>query len=277
MNILEGVNDPGIFKAVFLAGGPGSGKSFIVGKTALPALGMKLVNSDPAFERGLKKAGMEMSPENIYSPKGQEIRTRAKAITKNQMQNYLNGRLGLIIDGTGKDYVKIQKQAMELRKLGYDVAMIFVNTDEDTALKRNQMRPRSLPDATVSKMWKDVQKNLGYFQSFFGNFFIVDNSEGADYEKQSMDVYKKISAWSKKLPKNRAVTSWMKAQKGIKEENAAAPAVNIGSIPNPAVTAMGPRKKKKKGGLETIPVCDRRYKKGKTVLLQRFRKYMETH
>ena len=30
------------------------------------------------------------------------------------------------------------------------------------------------------------------------------------------------------------------------EENAAAPAVNTGSIPNPAVTAMGPRKKKKK-------------------------------
>ena len=25
----EGVNDPGIFKAVFLAGGPGSGKSFV--------------------------------------------------------------------------------------------------------------------------------------------------------------------------------------------------------------------------------------------------------
>ena len=35
----EGPNDPAIFKAIFLAGGPGSGKSFIVGKTALPALG----------------------------------------------------------------------------------------------------------------------------------------------------------------------------------------------------------------------------------------------
>ena len=274
MHILEGVNDPAIFKAVFLAGGPGSGKSFIVGKTGLTALGMKLVNSDPAFERGLKKAGLDASPKNISSPKGQKIRTRAKAFAKNQMQIYLNGRLGLVIDGTGKDYDKIQKQAIELRKLGYDVAMIFVNTDEDTALERNKMRSRSLPDATVSKMWKDVQKNLGYFQSFFGNFFIVDNSKDANYEKQSMDVYKKISTWSKKMPKNIAVTAWIKAQKGIKEENAAAPAVSTGSIPNPAVTAMGPRKKKKKDGYETIQVSDRRYKNGKTVLLSRFKRYM---
>jgi len=27
----EGVNDPAIFKAVFMAGGPGSGKSFVTG------------------------------------------------------------------------------------------------------------------------------------------------------------------------------------------------------------------------------------------------------
>ena len=42
--IEEGVNDPAIFKAVFLAGGPGSGKSFIVGQTALTALGFKVIN-----------------------------------------------------------------------------------------------------------------------------------------------------------------------------------------------------------------------------------------
>src|SRR6056300_231695 len=75
----EGVNDPSIFKAVFLAGGPGSGKSFVVGKTALTALGFKVVNSDDAFENAMKKAGMEMDPENIFSVKGQELRGQAKA------------------------------------------------------------------------------------------------------------------------------------------------------------------------------------------------------
>lgn len=259
----EGVNDPAIFKAVFLAGGPGSGKSFIVGKTALTALGMKVVNSDDAFERGLKKAGLEMTPANIYSPKGQVVRGRAKALTKNRQQGYIDGRLGMIIDGTGKDYDKIVKQAIALRKLGYDVSMIFVNTDEDTALKRNQMRPRSLPDATVSKMWKDVQKNLGSFQSFFGNFFIIDNSEGSDYNKQVLNVYRKMATWTKSTPNNRAVTSWMKAQKVNEEMTTTA------SIPNPAKTAMGPRFKAQN-------VTDRRRRKDKhPVVLKRFRKYME--
>lgn len=263
-NVTEGVNDPAIFKAVFLAGGPGSGKSFIVGRTALTALGMKVVNSDDAFERGLKNAGLEMTPDNIYSPKGQDIRARAKALTKSKQQGYLNGRLGMVIDGTGKDYDKIVKQAIALRKLGYDVAMIFVNTDEATALKRNQMRARSLPDATVSKMWKDVQKNLGSFQTFFGNFFIIDNSEGSDYDKQVLDVYKKMAAWTRSTPKNRAVTSWMKAQKVNEEMTTTADA----GIPQDTKD-MGPR-------FKAQTVIDKRRKKNKTpVLLKRFRTYIE--
>ncbi len=49
--LLEGVNDPGIFKAVFLAGGPGSGKTFVVkqlggipDKLNISHSGMKMVN-----------------------------------------------------------------------------------------------------------------------------------------------------------------------------------------------------------------------------------------
>ena len=77
----EGVNDPAIFKAVFLAGGPGSGKSFVVGKTGLTALGLKLINSDPAFENLLKKAGLGLTPDDMFSPKGQDVRIGAKKLT----------------------------------------------------------------------------------------------------------------------------------------------------------------------------------------------------
>lgn len=165
-SILEGVNDPAIFKAVFLAGGPGSGKSFIVGKTALTALGFRLINSDNAFEAALAKANIESTPENIFSALGQEIRDQAVALTSKKLELSIDGRLGLVIDGTGRDYVKIENQAKRLRELGYEVAMIFVNTDLDTALERNRKRARSLPDPAVEEMWKDVQKNLGKFQNF---------------------------------------------------------------------------------------------------------------
>lgn len=218
----EGLNDPGIFKAVFLAGGPGSGKSFIVGRTGLVGLGLKLVNSDPIFELGLKNAGLKTTPEDIYTAKGQSIRDRAKALTKKQQELYLNGRLGLVIDGTGKDYQKIQKQKEQLEAMGYETAMIFVNTDEDTALERNRKRDRSLSDEEVTKMWKSVQNNLGKFQnSFKSKFFIVDNSEGSNFEAATTSVYKKISAWMKQEPRNKFAQNWISQAKSVRGINEA--------------------------------------------------------
>ena len=216
--INEGVNDPAIFKVVFLAGGPGSGKSFIVGKTALTALGFKLINSDDIFERALGKVGLKPTPEDIYSDLGQQTREQAKTLTAKKMEMAVNGRLGLVIDGTGKDYPKIEKQAIKLRSLGYDVAMIFVNTDLDTAQVRNKIRSRTLASSEVEKMWKEVQKNLGKFQELFRQkMFIVDNSDKANYEANVLSVYRKISAWSKMKPESNAARAWIKAQT-VKEE-----------------------------------------------------------
>ena len=226
VEIEEGVNDPGIFKAVFLAGGPGSGKSFVVGKTALTSLGLKLINSDDAFEAQLKKVGLKPTPEDIFSPKGQEVRARAVALTGMKQKLALNGRLGLVIDGTGKDYTKIKKQADELTELGYDIAMIFVNTDLKTAQARNKARERTLPENEVEKMWGAVQRNIGRFQKQFKqDFVVIDNSEGVrDFEAATMNAYKRMSSWVKKAPKRSAAKQWIRdaqaaKQRGMKEAN----------------------------------------------------------
>ena len=216
-DLMEGVNDPSIFKAVFLAGGPGSGKSFVVGKSALKALGFRLINSDDAFEKGLKKAGLTTNPDDIASAQGQAVRASAKALTGKIMARSLEGRMGIVIDGTGKDYKKIKNQVNLLRSLGYAVHMIFVNTDLDTALSRNNNRPRSLPDDMVTKMWKDVQNNIGKFQALFRNrMIIVDNSVGSNIEKATTDAYKKIKTWAAKAPENSIAVKWIKGQKNGK-------------------------------------------------------------
>jgi len=216
--IEEGVNDPAIFKAVFLAGGPGSGKSFIVGKTGLPALGFKVVNSDDAFESAMKKAGMEMDPDNIFSVQGQELRGKAKKLTAAKQAMYIKGRLGLCIDGTGKDTAKLTNQAKELKKLGYDVAMIFVNTDLATAQARNQARARTLPADEVEKYWTTVQKNIGSFQTMFGKqkFTVVDNSEGKDYQKETTRAYREITKFVNAEPDNAIAKKWIKSEKAKK-------------------------------------------------------------
>ena len=174
----EGLYDPNIFKAFFMAGGPGSGKSYVVRKST-GGTGLKIVNSDEAFERLLKQAGLSLKmPDNELIARD-KIRDKAKALTDKRRINYVEGRLGLVIDGTGKDYGKITKQASDLKQIGYDVYMIFVNTSLDVALENNQRRARTLKDNIVKDSWNAVQKNMGKFQNYFGgrNFIIVDNNE----------------------------------------------------------------------------------------------------
>ena len=78
----EGVYDPNIFNAIFLAGGPGSGKSYVV-KRSSGGLGLKIVNSDDIYEKDLEDAGLDIAkPEDIFSDKGQAIRIRSKEKTK---------------------------------------------------------------------------------------------------------------------------------------------------------------------------------------------------
>lgn len=204
----EGVYDPNIFKAIFLAGGPGSGKSYVVRRTT-GGLGMKIVNSDDIYEKMLNDAGLEASPEDIFSDKGQEIRVRAKQVTKRMQGNFLTGRLGVIIDGTGKDYDKIAKQVQGLRNIGYECSMIFVNTSIDTAQERNRMRSRTLPEKEVAKMWNEVQRNIGKFQSLFGSkdFIVVDNNDAG--EDVFNKVWKRIAMLIRKKVSNGIAKRWI--------------------------------------------------------------------
>jgi predicted kinase len=211
----EGVHDPGIFKVVFTAGGPGSGKSFIAGRAGLgkfSSFGMKTVNSDTIFEKLLRDAKVEPVPEQIFSPKGQEIRKHAKVLTKKRYKGWVQGRLGMVIDGTGKDYKKIKEMSDTLRSIGYASYMLFVNTSLDVAQQRNMMRARTLEPIEVEEMWKAVQQNMGKFQQYFSrqNFILVDNNS------PSQDVLSDLFVQMEKIVKepvtHRAALAWMKSQ-----------------------------------------------------------------
>ena len=174
----EGLYDPNIFKAFFLAGGPGSGKSFVA-RNVFSGTGLKLVNSDIILENSLKKAGLSLSMPDEEQYFRDILRTRAKAIVDNQIDLYVKGRLGLVIDATGRDYNIISRQFSALQLLGYDCYMVFVNTSLEVALERNAKRERVVPEYITRTSWQGVQNNIGKFQNFFGlqNFIVVDNSK----------------------------------------------------------------------------------------------------
>ena len=203
----EGVYDPNILKAFFLAGGPGSGKSYVVRQTT-GGLGMKIVNSDNAFEKFLKDANLSLKMPDEEKYARDPVRAKAKKITQKQKSNYVEGRLGLIIDGTGKNYAKISDEATRLKQLGYDVHMIFVNTSLDTALERNKRRSRSVPESLVIKSWKDVQSNIGKFSQYFRqNFVVVDNNDTD--EDVMTPVYKQIKSLALAKISNPVGKQWV--------------------------------------------------------------------
>ena len=206
--IREGVYDPNIFKAVFMAGGPGSGKSFVANRTT-GGLGLKMINSDSPFEIFLKKEGLSLKMPESETQKRDVERARAKKVTASKKFLAVRNRLGILIDGTGDVYDKVAKQASMLQQIGYETSMVFVNTSLDVALARNEQRARSVQPKLVKKSWQDVQNNMGKFQNFFGakNFFIVDNN---GVEQDMLEISTKHIRRAISSPvKNKIAIAWI--------------------------------------------------------------------
>ena len=241
--IEEGARDPGIFKAIFLAGGPGSGKSFVAqklfgipDKINVSKTGLKMVNQDQELELLLKKyfdtTDIDNMPDELfvdltgsdkagnpvdYDTSG--LRAYAKSLSKERLRLYTNGKLGVIIDGTGHKYKSVARKKKNLEKLGYDCYMVFVNTSLDVAMERNEERDRVVPSGIVKKSWQDVQNNLGAFQGLFGgtNFLIVSNNKklsDAQIPKHfKMLVSKGIDKFLGRAPKNPIAKKWLRREK----------------------------------------------------------------
>ena len=236
----EGVNDPGIFKAIFLAGGPGSGKSYVVSKlfgiperVNISASGLKMVNQDKELEMLLKKyygtVDLANMPVDLFrqlaDPRYDDysgLRHFAKSLSLERLRLYVEGRLGVIIDGTGHKFKSVKAKRQKLMSVGYDTFMIFVNTSLEVALQRNEQRARALPEFIVRKSWEDVQKNMGYFQGMFGmnRFMIVQNdsieSVAQSHKRFEMLAKKGINKFLK-APLGKTAKDWVEKQKQIKK------------------------------------------------------------
>ena len=240
-DVTEGVEDPGIFKAVFLAGGPGSGKTFVArnlfgmpDSVNISMTGMKMVNSDKELKFLLNKYGfgtdLDKMPDELFNqltnPKDKDysgLRDYSKSLTTQRMKQYTDGRLGVIVDGTGHKWKNIRKEKTQLEKLGYDTYMVYVNTTLEVAQKRNKERDRILPPKLLEKSWKDVQKNRGAFKSLFGsNFKEVQNSETLNdkqIEKKFTSLVRKyIKVFMDKPIKSKIAKSWIKKQQILKRK-----------------------------------------------------------
>ena len=187
--LVEGIEDKGIFKAVFLAGHPGSGKSYTLSRIKSGQIEPRIVNTDKFVEHYKNASWMEI---------GEKVRQ----LNNNQLVLYLNSMLPLAVDGTSGSISALLRRRGLLESIGYDTAMIFVNTDLDTAIKRIQQRERKVDPDFVRKSFKQLNDNKSFYRGKFDTFIEVNNKEGELTNKAINHAFKFVTSFYNSPVKN---------------------------------------------------------------------------
>jgi len=224
--IEEGLNDPAIFKAVILAGGPGSGKDYIL-KQTLSGHGLTEINSDDAFEYLMKKRGLSMTMPKREEVPREVARAGAKEIAGKKKSLAIHGRRGVIINGTAADPEKIARLKSEMENIGYDTKMLFVNTSDDVSKQRNIERGmrggRKVREELRKEKWQQSQQARPAFQNLFGpeHYHEIDNSAdlrtaSPEVQKRSMDnfqrIHKEIRRFTREPPNKISAQNWIRSE-----------------------------------------------------------------
>lgn len=195
--LMESVNDRGVFKALFVGGAPGSGKSYVLTKITDGTIQPRIVNTDIAYEKIAGMRGTDISSDN--NKIAQDVVTQeAKILTKAKLTNYLNSMLPLFVDSTSNNQRTTSRRMRLLEEVGYDVAMVWVRTSLETALKRAEERDRHVDPEFIKELHERSEKSMAFFKSKLGNkFLIINNDEGELTDEVILAAYKKVSKFFK--------------------------------------------------------------------------------
>ena len=217
----EGIPQPGR-KVIFMAGGPGSGKSTVIKGLGLEKQGFKIVNQDISLQWLAKNHGLPTSMKDFtpaQASKWGELSWDARMIAKRKQTKFQGKGDGIIVDGTGNSLKVMQNQVREFKNKGYDVQMVFVETSLGTALQRNRIRKeRSLKDNIVTRTHESVQNNKEAFRELFGdNFAEIKTDNLKQKDPMPTKVVNKLDNFTKGYIKGR-LDAGEYAQKGAELE-----------------------------------------------------------
>lgn len=169
MGLHESYNH-GQFKAIFVTGGPGSGKDVVI---------REAIAESKIVELNYIQAQEYLGDKQRLSEKTSDFRRES-----------IRNRGPLIINGPADDKDRISYIKEELEELGYDTMMIFVNTSNETSKERNSLLSRMMMESVRQDRWMKSQQNTKYFNESFENFISFDNTGDLDSKEDDIsEIY----------------------------------------------------------------------------------------
>ena len=186
--------------AILLAGAPGAGKGSVL--RDLDLSGLKTLNLDDTIAALAKTDGFTLNQKAADAEDRSKFMKAMAAATKKlkgeQIPQTIANKESFILDGTSASKNQTIKLVNELKEAGYEVMMLYVYTDLETSLKRNQERfeksggeDRSLLPGSVLSAWKGVTQNFEDYQDLFrSNFVSVANTGDSETMKDIENILK---------------------------------------------------------------------------------------
>jgi predicted kinase len=180
----------GHFKAIFVTGGPGSGKDIIIREAIAEA---RIV------ELNLIQARDYLGDKQKLSEKTSDFRREA-----------IRNRGPLIINGPADDREKLSYVREELEELGYETLMVFVNTTNEASKERNTLLSRMMVESIRQDKWLKAQENTKYFNEMFTNFVSFDNTGDIDSKDGDIhEIYQMPESLLDRKSVNEKVNDWL--------------------------------------------------------------------
>ena len=164
----------GLFRAIFVTGGPGSGKDVII---------REAINEQKAVELNSVQAYQYLMDKKQLSEKSNDFRREA-----------IRNRGPLIINGPADDHTRLITIKEELEELGYSTAMVFVDTTNEASQSRNEKLTKMIAETVRQEKWELAQTCKEAYRQNFNKFITFNNSSSYDaIEEDITETYQKLS------------------------------------------------------------------------------------
>lgn len=182
--------DRGLFKAIFVSGGPGSGKDIVIREG---------IAEHKIVELNFIQAQDYLADKQKLSEKTSDFRREA-----------IRSRGPLIVNGPADDTDRISYIKEELEELGYETMMVFVNTTNEASKERNSLLSRMMVESVRQDKWLKSQKNTKYFNETFKKFISFDNTGGIDSKEEDIhDIYEKTNHFLDSRSLSETAVDWL--------------------------------------------------------------------